>query len=110
MFIARYLNAGHNPSISCCTALGDLGRFFQFLNLNTVGRTPRTRDQPVARPLHTHRTTQTRVGFEPTILVLERAKTVDALDCAAAVIGVQDIIAAYKWLIDPFGPRHSSSG
>jgi hypothetical protein len=28
-----------------------------------------------------------RVGFEPTITVLERAKTVHALDRAAAVIG-----------------------
>jgi hypothetical protein len=32
---------------------------FQFLNLYTVGRTPWTGDQPVARPLPTHRTTQT---------------------------------------------------
>jgi hypothetical protein len=30
-----------------------------------------------------------QVGFEPTIPVLERAKIVHALDCAAAVIGVQ---------------------
>jgi hypothetical protein len=54
-------------------------------------------DQQVARPLHTHRTTQTqskrthtpmpRVGFEPTIPVLERAKKVHALDRAATVIG-----------------------
>jgi hypothetical protein len=46
-------------------------------------------DQPVARPLHTHRATQThnkrtqtlmpRVGFEPTIPVFERANTVHAL-------------------------------
>jgi hypothetical protein len=28
-----------------------------------------------------------RVGFEPTIIVLERAKTVHALDGAATVIG-----------------------
>jgi hypothetical protein len=50
----------------------------------TVGRTPWTGDQPVARPLPTHRTTQTHnirtqtstplVGFEPTIPVFERAK------------------------------------
>jgi hypothetical protein len=43
----------------------------------SVGKTPWTGDQPVARPLPTHRTTQTqnkriqismiRVGFEPTI-------------------------------------------
>jgi hypothetical protein len=35
----------------------DLGYFFSFLILYTVGRTPWTGDQPVARPLPTHRTT-----------------------------------------------------
>jgi hypothetical protein len=54
-------------------------------------------DQPVARPLPIHRTTQTRnkrtrtsvplLGFEPTIAALERAKTVQALDLTATVIG-----------------------
>jgi hypothetical protein len=34
-----------------------LGRFFSFLILNTVGRTPWTGDQPFARPLPTYRTT-----------------------------------------------------
>jgi hypothetical protein len=38
----------------------DLGHFFQFLNLYTVGRTPLTGDQPVVRPLPTHTTTQTQ--------------------------------------------------
>jgi hypothetical protein len=33
----------------------DLGRFFRFLILYTVGRTPWTGDQPVAGPLRTHR-------------------------------------------------------
>jgi hypothetical protein len=74
-----------------------LGRFFSFLILYTVGRTPGMGDQPAARPLPTHRTTQTHnistqtsmpwVGFEPTIPVFERAKTVHALDRAATVIG-----------------------
>jgi hypothetical protein len=36
------------------------GRFFSFLILNTVGRTPWTGDQPVARPVPTHRTAQTQ--------------------------------------------------
>jgi hypothetical protein len=50
----------------------------------------------VTRPLPTHRTTQTQnkraqismswVGFEPTIPVFQRAKTVHALDRAATVI------------------------
>jgi hypothetical protein len=67
----------------------DLDRFFSFLILYTVGRTPWTGDQPVARPLPPHRQTQTqnkrtqtsilRVGFEPTIPAFERAKTVHAL-------------------------------
>jgi hypothetical protein len=63
--------------------------------------------QPVARPLPTHRTTQaqenhtqtsmTRVGFEPVIPVFEQAKTVDALDSAAAVISV-GLINVHKFL------------
>jgi hypothetical protein len=70
---------------------------FQFLNLYTVGRTPWTGDQSVARPLSTHTTAQTQnkrkqisipqVGFEPTSPVLERAKTVHALGRATTVIG-----------------------
>jgi hypothetical protein len=65
------------------TALVDLGSFFS-LYLYTVGRTPWTGDEPVSRPLPTHKTTQTqnkrtqtcmpRVEFEPTIPVFERAK------------------------------------
>jgi hypothetical protein len=57
---------------------------FTFLILYTVGRTPWTGDQTVARPLLIHRTTQTqnkrkqtsmpRVGFEPKIPLFERAK------------------------------------
>jgi hypothetical protein len=53
-------------------------------------------EQPVARPLPAHRTTQTqnkstqtsmpRVGFELTIPVFEWAKTVHALDRADTVI------------------------
>jgi hypothetical protein len=71
-------------------------RFFSFLILYAVSRTPWTGDQPVARPLPTHRTTQTQnkltqtsmplVGFEPKIPVFERAKTGHDLDCAATAI------------------------
>jgi hypothetical protein len=70
---------------------------FRFLNIFIIGSKPWTRDQPVARPLPTHRRTQTqnkrtqtympRVGFEPTSQVFERAKAVHALDPAATVIG-----------------------
>jgi hypothetical protein len=37
-----------------------LDRFFSFLSLYTVGNTSWTRDQPVTRPLLTHRTIQTK--------------------------------------------------
>jgi hypothetical protein len=77
--------------------LVDLGRIFSSLILHTVGRTPWTEYQPVARPLHTHRTAQTQnksmqtsmlqVGFESTIPIFERAKTVHALRRATTVIG-----------------------
>jgi hypothetical protein len=63
----------------------------------TVGRILWTTDQPVTRPLPTHRTTQTQnkrahrhipwMGFEQTIPGFERAKTVHASDCAAILIG-----------------------
>jgi hypothetical protein len=62
----------------------DLGRFFSILIRYTVGRNPWTGDQPVARPLPTHRTSQTQskrtqtcmpwVGFEPTIPALSERR------------------------------------
>jgi hypothetical protein len=60
----------------------------------TDGRTPWMSDKPVARPLPTHRTTQTQtsmpgVGFEPATTAFERAKTVHALDSAAYFPGVK---------------------
>jgi hypothetical protein len=71
--------------------------FIQLPNLYTVGRTLWTSDQPVARPLPTHRTTQTQnkrtqtsmpwVVFEPMIPAFERAKTVNVFYRAATVIG-----------------------
>jgi hypothetical protein len=70
---------------------------FQFHNLGRVGRTPWTGDQPVARPLSTHRTTQTRnkrtqismnrVGFEPKTPVFQRAKKIYALDPCFSIAG-----------------------
>jgi hypothetical protein len=74
------------------------GRFFNYLILYTVGRTPWTGDQSVTRPLPKHRTTQTqnkrtqssmpRVRFERTIPVFELA-----LDRAASVIGINIYLA-----------------
>jgi hypothetical protein len=92
------VDCGNRLFIWLYSPLLDLGRFFSFLILYTVGKTPWTGDQPVARPLSTHRTTQTQnkgtqtslpwVRFEPTIPALEGAKTVHALDCAATAIGL----------------------
>jgi hypothetical protein len=75
----------------------DLGSFISFLIPYTVGRTPWTGDQLVARPIPIDRTIQTqnkrtqisvhRVGFEHTIPVFKRAKTIHALDRAATVNG-----------------------
>jgi hypothetical protein len=66
-------------------------RLFQFLNPS-----PWTGDQPVAKPLPTHRTRQTqkkcrqtsmpRVEFEPTTPMFEWAKTDHAVDGAVTVI------------------------
>jgi hypothetical protein len=80
--------------------------FFSFVILYTVGRAPWTEDQPVARPLPTHRSTQTqnkrthssmpRVGFELTNLVFEREKTVHALERSVTVIGHKRAILVEK--------------
>jgi hypothetical protein len=80
---------------------------FQFLHLfYTVGRTPWTGDQALARPLPTHRTTQTQnkrpqtsmpqVGFEPAIPVFKHAKTFRALYHVATVIGEVGQMATVK--------------
>jgi hypothetical protein len=50
------------PSLSIygfTVLLLDLGRFFSFLILYTVGGTPSTKDQPVSRPLPTQDNTNT---------------------------------------------------
>jgi hypothetical protein len=77
----------------CCT----LAISFSSLILYTVGWTTWTGDQPVTRPLPTHRTTETQnrrtqtsmpwVGFEPTISVFQRTETVHISHPAATVIG-----------------------
>jgi hypothetical protein len=86
-----------------CIALVDLGIFFSFLILYSVGRTPWTGDQSVARPLPTHRTTQTQskctqismplMGIRTNDPSVWEAKAVHALDSAATVIG---LLIAYK--------------
>jgi hypothetical protein len=103
--LSIYLSICLSIYLSTYSPLFYLGRVFSFLILCTVGRTPRTGDQLVARTLPTHRTTQTqnkrtqtympRVGFETMIPAFERAKTVNALDRAATVIDPH-----------PFNPSH----
>jgi hypothetical protein len=76
-----------------------------FFILYTVGRTPWTGDQPVARPLPTQNKTQTQnkrtqtsmphVGFEPTIPAFKREKTVHALHRAANVIAMINKLYIY---------------
>jgi hypothetical protein len=71
---------------------------FNVLIFYTDGRTPWTGDQPVARPLSIHRTTQTqnkrtqtsmsKLGFEFTIQVFEQSKTVHASDSATSLIDI----------------------
>jgi hypothetical protein len=46
----------------------DLGRFFRFWILCAVDRTPWMEDQSVARPLPTHRTTQTQNKLTETFM------------------------------------------
>jgi hypothetical protein len=80
----------------------DLARYFSYLIVYTIGRTPWTREQPIARLLPRHRTTKsqnkrtqtsmTRVEFELTTLMFERGKTGHALDQAATVIGVCELL------------------
>jgi hypothetical protein len=91
---------------------------FQFHNLYTVGRTPWTGDQPVARPLPTHRTIETQnertqtfmpwVEFEPMTPVFERAKIVHALDRTATVISkVLHLPGLELWPLDRPDRRQS---
>jgi hypothetical protein len=71
-----------------------LGRFFNLLILYTVGRTPWTGDQPVARPQPTHRINEPNTdikalgGIRTHDPAFERAKTVHSLDRAATVIAI----------------------
>jgi hypothetical protein len=75
---------------------------FQTLNLFTESvRLLGRGDQPVASSLTVNRVAQTQnkrtqtsmsqVGFEPRVLVFERAKTVNALDRTANVIGLNPL-------------------
>jgi hypothetical protein len=105
-YLPTYLPTYLSIYLWLCSPFWDLYCFLGFLILYTVGRTPWTGDQPVARPLRTCRTTQTQnkriqtsmtwVGFESTIPAFERGKTVHALDGSATVIGAFVLIRIYK--------------
>jgi hypothetical protein len=78
-----------------------LGSFFSFLfYIQSVGLLGRRISPSQGRYLHTeqhkHRINAhrhvSRVGFEPTIPVIEQAKTVHALDLAGTVIGPMDFM------------------
>jgi hypothetical protein len=84
-------------SIYGCTGLVDLGRFLSFfIYTQSVGLLGRGISPSQGRRLHTEQhkrnkriqTSMTRMGFEPTIPVFERAKIVPTLDCASTLIGI----------------------
>jgi hypothetical protein len=91
------VGSGQGPTKGCRTIGDDDDDDEDDESYYTVGSTPWTGDQPVARLLPAHRTTQTQnkrtqafiaqVGFEPTIPVFERAKAVHALERMATVTG-----------------------
>jgi hypothetical protein len=86
---------------------------FQSPDLFTIGRTPWTSDQLLARPLTKHRTAQTQnkhiythqtsipwVGFEPTITASEQAKTVHGRINPRFL----DLDTSWRWVVS-FTPR-----
>jgi hypothetical protein len=101
--------------------------FFSFFVLYTVGRIHWTGDQHVARPLPTHRTTQTqnkrkqtsmlRVGFVPMIPAFEGAETIHDLDLVATVTGffalylstlyLYPSLTSFSSFLPPLNPRLS---
>jgi hypothetical protein len=94
--LPTYLPICLSTYISSCCSHWNTGNpwnaSFHFSFLILVGRTPWTGDQPVARPLPTHKhridaTYMPWVGFESTILMFELAKIFNSLDLAATMIG-----------------------
>jgi hypothetical protein len=60
---SAYVLSTRSLSLWLYSPLLDLGSFFNFLILYTVGRTPLTGDQPVARPLPSTNTKQTQTDI-----------------------------------------------
>jgi hypothetical protein len=65
--------------------------FFTFLILNTVGRTPYTREQPVTRSLPIHRTTQTQNKHRQSCPEWDSNPRLPSIHRVATVIGSNDI-------------------
>jgi hypothetical protein len=88
----------HGGEYEECRVVYLLPLYQLFNPIHTGGRTPWTRDQPLAKSLPTHRTKQTqnkrtetsmpRVWFEPTIPLFERVKTARPLWSAAGNISL----------------------
>jgi hypothetical protein len=87
-----------------------LGRFISFLILYRVGSIPWTGDQPVARPLPTHITTQTqnkctqyrhpRIEWDPNPRSRRSSdRRLHALDRAATLIGHMELLVKYNMLL-----------
>jgi hypothetical protein len=80
----------------------------KFWTLQTTGRTPRTGNQPVARPLPTQdkrrHTSMPRMGLEPMIAVFKRLKIFCILDRSATVtlrFSMCRILAASRFRQEP---------
>jgi hypothetical protein len=93
VYLSIYLSIYLRVSINLCICSPFVGPWPLFQLLNPIHSRYDSLNG-VARPLPTHRTTQTRnkrtqtsMGFELTIPALEGAKTVHALDLAATVFG-----------------------
>jgi hypothetical protein len=94
----------------------DLGRILSFLPFLHSREDSLTGNRPVTRGLPAHRTAQTQnrltqtsmpqVGFEPTIPLFERAKTVYAIDRAATVIGAYQALVWRKCALHPMAKWH----
>jgi hypothetical protein len=75
----------------------NIGRFFSFLILYRVCRTPWTVNQSVAQTQNKRtQTSSLLVGIEPTIPEFELTKTVHASDRAATVIGIFSSLLTFK--------------
>jgi hypothetical protein len=91
--------------------------FFQFLILNTVGRIPWTGKQAIARPLPTHRTTQTQTDIHETSGIRTHDPSVRAgengsclrpcCNCDRQYIAcLREMTNAYKILVGKFERRN----